>query len=77
MYRCFCSRNDLDESRNAGDYKYSGKCRNLSEQDVREKLNQGISFTYRICIPSGKTNYNDFLVSPIGDIFYESLTPLH
>ena len=65
VYRCFCSRNDLGESRNAGDYKYSGKCRNLSEQDVKEKLNQGISFTYRIFIPDGKTDYNDLVYGEI------------
>ena len=65
VYRCFCSRNDLDESRNAGDYKYSGKCRNLSKQDVKEKLNQGINFTYRIFIPDGKTDYNDLVYGQI------------
>ena len=65
VYRCFCSRNDLEESRNDGDYKYSGKCRNLSEQDVKEKLNQGINFTYRIFIPDGKTDYNDLVYGQI------------
>ena len=65
VYRCFCSKNDLEESRNDGDYKYSGKCRNLSEQDVKEKLNQGINFTYRIFIPDGKTDYNDLVYGQI------------
>ena len=65
VYRCFCSKSDLEESRNTGDYKYSGKCRSLSEEIVKQKLNQGISFTYRIFIPDGKTDYNDLVYGEI------------
>jgi len=65
VYRCFCSKSDLQDSRDAGDYKYSGKCRNLSMEDVKEKLNQSISFTYRIHIPDGVTSYNDLVYGKI------------
>ena len=65
VYRCFCSKSDLQDSRDAGDYKYSGKCRDLSMEDVKEKLNQSISFTYRIHIPNGVTSYNDLVYGKI------------
>ena len=65
VYRCFCSKSDLQDSREAGDYKYSGKCRVLSMEDVKEKLNQSISFTYRIHIPDGVTSYNDLVYGKI------------
>ena len=65
VYRCFCSKNDLESSKNAGHYKYSGKCRDISTQTIKEKLNQGISFTYRIRIPDGSTNYNDLVYGKI------------
>ena len=65
VYRCFCSKSDLQDSRDAGDYKYSGKCRDLSMEDVKEKLNQSISFTYRIHIPDGVISYNDLVYGKI------------
>jgi len=65
VYRCFCSINDLESSKNEGHYKYSGKCRDISTQTIKEKLNQGISFTYRIRIPDGSTNYNDLVYGKI------------
>jgi len=65
VYRCFCSKNDLESSKNKGYYKYSGKCRDISTQTIKEKLNQGISFTYRIRIPDGSTNYNDLVYGKI------------
>jgi len=65
VYRCFCSKNDLESSKNEGYYKYSGKCRDISTQTIKEKLNQGISFTYRIRIPDGSTNYNDLVYGKI------------
>ena len=65
VYRCFCSKSDLQDSRDAGGYKYSGKCRDLSMEDIKEKLNQSISFTYRIHIPDGVTSYNDLVYGKI------------
>ena len=64
-YRCFCSKNDLESSKDEGHYKYSGICRDISTQTIKEKLNQGISFTYRIRIPDGSTNYNDLVYGKI------------
>ena len=65
VYRCFCSKNDLESSKDKGHYKYSGICRDISTQAIKEKLNQGISFTYRIRIPDGSTNYNDLVYGKI------------
>ena len=65
VYRCFCSKNDLESSKDKGHYKYSGKCRDISTETIKEKLNQGISFTYRIRIPDGNTNYDDLVYGKI------------
>ena len=64
-YRCFCSKNDLESSKDKGHYNYSGKCRDISTETIKEKLNQGISFTYRIRIPDGNTNYDDLVYGKI------------
>jgi len=64
-YRCFCSSERLENLReqqleNKKTVMYDGKCRNLSEQEVQEKLDAGESYVIRARIPkSGKTVYFD------------------
>ena len=64
-YRCFCSKDDLDKSKNNEYFSYPGTCRNLSSEDIKSKLNQGISFTIRIKIDEGKTEFNDLIYGEI------------
>ena len=59
VYRCFCSKADLLTARDAGHYQYPGTCRNLTEDEIKLRLNQGIGFTMRLRIPEGKTTYKD------------------
>lgn len=65
VYRCFCSTEELQSARDKGQYQYPGTCRDLSNDDVKQRLNQGIGFTYRIRIPQGETHYHDLIYGPI------------
>ena len=64
-YRCFCSKDDLNKSKNDEYFSYPGTCRNLSSEDIKSKLNQGISFAIRIKIDEGKTEFNDLIYGEI------------
>ena len=65
LYHCFCSKNDLDNAKDKGHYKYPGTCRKLEADDIKTRLNQGVSFTYRVRIPDGITKYEDMIYGPI------------
>ncbi|OZJ04638.1 hypothetical protein BZG36_02025 [Bifiguratus adelaidae] len=64
-YRCFCSRERLDhvkeKSRQAGKaFIYDKRCRHLSEQEIKDNLEQHMPFVVRMKIPdSGKTVVHD------------------
>lgn len=49
-YYCFCDR---DENRE--DYKYSGRCRNLSKEEIEFNLSIGKPYTIRMRIPENMT----------------------
>ncbi len=56
-YKCFCSKEELEEERkamlSAGIFpKYSGKCRNLTEEDVKSKEKDGKESVIRLNVPS-------------------------
>ena len=65
LYHCFCSKDALNDSRQEGHYKYPGTCRGLEAEDIKTRLNQGISFTYRVRIPEGITKYEDLIYGSI------------
>jgi glutamyl-tRNA synthetase len=65
LYHCFCSKDALNDSKQEGHYKYPGTCRELESEDIKIRLNQGISFTYRIRIPEGITKYKDLIYGSI------------
>lgn len=55
-YYCFCTEEELEEERKtllaSGEMqKYSGKCRNLSNEEIEAKLQQGIKPAVRFQIP--------------------------
>ncbi len=63
-YYCFCSQERLEKIRKEreGDrsaYFYDGHCRNLSPEEVQEKLEQKIPAVVRFKTEPGKTNFND------------------
>ena len=65
VYRCYCSKNDLQSARDAGNYLYPGTCRNLSDEDTKWRLNQSQSFTLRFKLPKGETTYQDLIYGNI------------
>lgn len=55
-YRCFCTREELDAQRNEAEAKrvafmYDGRCRRLSEQQIRENLDKGVPYVLRFRVP--------------------------
>jgi glutamyl-tRNA synthetase len=55
-YRCFCTREELEAQRKDAEAKkiafmYDGRCRNLSQKDIEEKLGQGLPFVIRFRVP--------------------------
>ena len=69
-YRCFCSKEKLDEDRKIADkekrvYRYAKTCRNLDEKEESDRLNRGENYTIRIKIPKGETHYKDLIYGAI------------
>ena len=65
-YRCFCTKEELDAKREAAvaakaDYKYDGTCRNLTPEEVLEKLNRNLPSVIRFKVPrqDGKVTFVD------------------
>lgn len=59
-YYCFCSKEELDEMRqyqqeNNLTTKYNGKCRNLSQEEVSDKLAQGLPYVVRLKMPENRS----------------------
>ena len=69
-YRCFCTKTELQKERDEAKkakipYKYSGKYRNLSDNEVKQKLNNAEPFSIRIKIPNGETSFTDMVYGEI------------
>ena len=70
-YYCFCSKERLDSLRekSAKDntaFGYDRHCRNLSQQEVEEKLKSGVPYVIRQKVPtSGTTSFQDELFGTI------------
>ncbi|MGI6453168.1 MAG: glutamate--tRNA ligase [Syntrophomonadaceae bacterium] len=66
-YYCFCSPDELEQERQKAqeekrDYHYSGKCVNLTPEQVAERLQAGQKPVIRLKVPSqGKTVVNDLI----------------
>jgi len=65
-YKCFCTKEELDQKREAAmaakkDVRYDGTCRDLTPEQVAEKEAQGIPYVIRFKVPQkeGKVAYED------------------
>jgi len=63
-YRCFCSQNELKIERESAQkskipFQYSGECKNISNDEIKKKLNNAELYCIRIKIPEGETSFND------------------
>ena len=65
-YRCFCTKEELtalkQEMQSRGEiYKYNGKCRNLTNQEIESNLKENKPFIVRLKTPSIKVTFNDLI----------------
>jgi nondiscriminating glutamyl-tRNA synthetase len=56
-YRCFCTSEDLQKMREQQiaekkDTRYDGRCRNLTEADVNDRISSGIPHVIRLKVPT-------------------------
>ncbi len=63
-YKCFCSKEELDAERERARIekrppRYSGKCRNLTEKEIRAK--EGLPYSIRFKVPPGVTEIDDLI----------------
>ena len=55
-FRCFCTKEQLDEQRKAAEarrvaFMYDGRCRELSPEQVQERVDQGVPHVIRFRVP--------------------------
>lgn len=66
-YYCFCSRSRLDrireQQKNEGlDPKYDGHCRELSQEEIQDKLDKGEDYVISMKLPENKSiTFNDIV----------------
>lgn len=65
-YRCFCSQEQLAEDReiaqkNKAPLQYNRRCLSLTDDEIKQKLDNGESYTLRIKIPEGETTFDDIV----------------
>ncbi len=59
VYKCFCTPEELEEERKKAlsegrPPRYSGKCRNLTEEDIKDYEQKGKPFVWRFRVPDGE-----------------------
>ena len=65
-YRCFCTREQLDEDRARareakGPLRYNRRCLGLSRDEIDEKLAADVPYAIRLKIPEGETSFHDIV----------------
>lgn len=73
-YYCFCSKEQLEEERQAMlaqgfAAKYSGRCRSLTAEQAKEKMKSESSHVIRLKVPETKITFTDIIR---GDITFDS-----
>ena len=69
-YRCFCSKEELDADKTLAEtekkaYRYSGRCKHLSQNEIQSKLDAGLPYTVRFRVPEGVTRFKDLVYKDI------------
>lgn len=65
-YECYCTQEELEAEKeesikNKKPHKYSGKCRNLSEEEKAKLKAEGRKPSIRFKVPEGETHYDDMV----------------
>lgn len=70
-YRCFCTKEELESEKDKAarenrPYRYSRVCRNLSDKEIQQKLEQNLPYTVRLGVPDeGITRFKDMVFKTI------------
>jgi glutamyl-tRNA synthetase len=64
-YRCFCTEERLQALHQETNGGYDGHCRNLSPEEIQEKLDAGVPYVIRQRIPEGTTTFQDAVYGEI------------
>ncbi|MDE3129237.1 MAG: glutamate--tRNA ligase [Gemmatimonadota bacterium] len=65
-YRCFCTREELDQRRAEAEarkepFKYDRRCDALPRDEVERRVSAGVPFTIRFRVPEGSTSWDDLV----------------
>ncbi|MBI4651402.1 glutamate--tRNA ligase [Candidatus Desantisbacteria bacterium] len=65
-YRCFCTQEELASEKTRAEsekrqYRYSGKCSHLTDEEINSFLEQKRPYVVRLRIPKGETVLNDVI----------------
>lgn len=76
VYPCFCTQEDLEAERRKAmasgkPYRYSGKCRELSAEDRKAKVDAGTAHTYRFKVEREIVKFTDLVY---GEKVFDTLT---
>jgi glutamyl-tRNA synthetase len=63
-YRCFCTREELEQRRAAAEaaglsFRYDRRCWRLSQEEIGARVTQGAPFTIRFLVPDQAVAWND------------------
>jgi glutamyl-tRNA synthetase len=69
-YRCFCTREELDQRRAEAEaaglsFRYDRRCWRLTQEEIGARLAQGAPFTIRFFVPDQAVTWNDAVHGPI------------
>ncbi len=69
-YRCFCSKEELEAKRRQfelmkSNKRYDGTCRNLTPEQIEQKLKQNLPFSIRFKVPPGQVAFHDLVHGPV------------
>ncbi|RUM46459.1 MAG: glutamate--tRNA ligase [Hydrogenothermus sp.] len=73
IYKCFCTPEELEEERKKAlaegkPPRYSGKCRNLSEEEIKKLEEEGKPYTWRFRVPDGEVIVFEDLIKGVVEI---------
>src|SRR5512146_2239183 len=65
-YRCFCTREELDERRKEAEarkesFKYDRRCDALPREEIDRRVSAGMPFVLRFRVPEGTTSWDDLV----------------
>lgn len=68
-YRCFCSKEELEERRQASgkpqEWRYDGRCRGLAPHEAARRAAAGEPFVVRCAVPAEALQWTDVVKGPI------------